>query len=58
LATSDSASVMVKAAEIAGIDRIACIDHYLHNSVNGALEKAQHLGALVDKCHFLAEFFH
>lgn len=56
--TSDSASVMVKAAEIAGLNRVACIAHCLHNSVNGALEKAEHLSTLVDKCHDLAKFFH
>src|SRR5690349_11965211 len=56
--TSDSASVMVKAAEIAGLNRVACITHCLHNSVNAALEKAEHLGTLVDKCHDLAKFFH
>lgn len=50
--------MMVKAAEIAGLNRVACIAHCLHNSVNGALDKAQHLGALVDKCHDLAKFFH
>ncbi|KAF9271054.1 hypothetical protein BGZ88_006929, partial [Linnemannia elongata] len=49
---------MVKAAEIAGLNRVACIAHYLHNSVNAALEKAEHLGTLDDKCHDLAKFFH
>ncbi|KAG0250863.1 hypothetical protein BGZ95_007058, partial [Linnemannia exigua] len=54
----DSTSVMVKAAEIASIYRVACITHCLHNSVVGALESAKRLGGLVDKCHELAKFFH
>ncbi|KAG0062113.1 hypothetical protein BGZ90_003249 [Linnemannia elongata] len=56
--TSDSGSVMVKAAEIVDLNRVACIAQYLHSSVNAALEKAEHLSTLVDKCHDLAKFFH
>ncbi|KAF9325017.1 hypothetical protein BGZ91_002620 [Linnemannia elongata] len=44
--TSDSGSVMVKAAEIVDLNRVACIAQYLHSSVNAALEKAEHLSTL------------
>lgn len=56
--TSDSAAVMVRAAEIAGIPHVACFAHCLHNSVKKALEEGQHLNDLIEKCHDLAKFFH
>lgn len=56
--TSDSASVMVKAAEIAGMDRVACFAHCLHNSVTKALNKRESLCDLVERCHNLVKFFH
>jgi hypothetical protein len=56
--TSDSAAVMARAAEVAGIPRVACFAHCLHNSVKGALEEGQRLNDLVEKCHDLAKFFH
>lgn len=56
--TSDSASVMVKAAEIAGIDRVACFAHCLHNSVTKALNRRDSLCGLVERCHNLVKFFH
>jgi len=49
---------MVKAAEIAGIDRVACFAHILHNSVKKALANSDDLNGLVKKCHGLAKFFH
>lgn len=56
--TSDSASVMVKATEIAGMDRVACFAHCLHNSVTKALNKRESLHDLVERCHNLVKFFH
>lgn len=49
---------MVKAAEITGIDRVACFAHCLHNSVKKALEKSKLQSGLVERCHNLVKFFH
>lgn len=56
--TTDSASVMVKVAELAGLPRLPCAAHILHNSVKEALKKQAVLHSLVDRCHDLASLFH
>lgn len=56
--TTDSAAVMLKAAELASLPHMPCVAHILHNSVTHALEEQGSLNELVKKCHDLAKFFH
>ncbi|KAF9078927.1 hypothetical protein BGX23_005739, partial [Mortierella sp. AD031] len=56
--TTDNASVMINAAGRAGLERLPCACHILHNSVRAALEKQERLNNVVIKLHKLALFFH
>lgn len=56
--TTDEASNMRLAASSAGIPRVACAAHILHNTVNEALKLHKALHDVVTKCRDLALFFH
>jgi len=56
--TTDNASVMINAARRAGLERLPCACHILHNSVKAALGKQERLNNLVIKLHKLALIFH
>ena len=56
--TTDSAPVMVKAADILRMPRLPCLAHGLHNSVKTGIEKNKAIETVVTRCHKLATFFH